>query len=337
LDDNKTLKDNLHFLLGFITLPKDSESKTIFLEISTVPCSEDLLLHPHLLHLTVFGVNSKRTLYKTPLNSPSDWRLKFKIVNCKKLYHVPNNPNETEIPLADHFVSYERGQPRLLLGKGNILINIIASLQNNSKNEKKGFEPLITNLDVISRRFLEEQNRYPELSTPAADFDFVKNLASKYTAKEYKIELHRCRLRALLCDPIFPQNSRVAYSSNINNARDKNVGHLNPRSINDPGMCCTEGGWRFFLVSEHKLSRDRTTGKQEMDNDAMAEQTHPVIPRLELTDKNMKIVPFTDCQLNQVSTNPEIFELHGDTFSFVIPPQDPMEIDRIKHLGLQVI
>lgn len=135
-------------------------------------------------------------------------------------------------------------------------------------------------------------------------------------------------------DPIFPQHCHVANSSSINNARDKNVGHLNPRSINDPGMCCTEGGWRFFLVSEHKLAREKATVKQEADIESL---THRVVPRLEVIDKNFKIITFPDYQLNQVATNTDGFEIHGDTLSFSMPPQDPTKIDRIRPLGLQVI
>jgi len=312
----------------------ESLSKTIILELSVVPCDEKLAIHPHLLHLTVYTENQKRASYKTPLRSPSDWRLRFKIVKCKSIFHIPNNPDEKEVVLPSHCLSLDMGQPILTLGKNKVLVNIISSLQGATKRGSSNSEStIVTNFDVIAKRVEEELFQYPQIEVCK---DLAKKLASKYTNKDHKVELQRCKLRVCFFDSKSPLQILTAFSTTINNARDKNVGYLNLRSISDPGMCCSQGGWRFFLISEHKLAKDRVYAKQEADDDCTENKPHPVVPKLELTNDHFQIITDPNIHLNQIPTDSEFFEVHGDTFSIVIPPQDPMTIDRINHLGFKV-
>lgn len=313
-------------------MPRAALNKTIYLELSVVPCHEELAIHPHLLHLTIFTENQKRASYKTPLKSPSDWRLKFKIVNCKQVYHIPNDPDANEVALQANCLSFDIGQPILTLGKNKVLVNIISSLQGATKRGNSNSEnAIVTNFDVISKRIEEEFHQYPQLQISK---DLARNLATKYTNKDHKVELQRCKLRVCVFEP---NSSRIltAYSITINNARDKNVGYLNLRSISDPGMCCTAGGWRFFLISEHKLAKDKVSNKQEVDY-GHPDKGHPVVPRLELTNRDLHIVSDANIKLNQIPTDADSFEVHGDTFSIVIPHQDAMTIDKINHEGYQV-
>ncbi len=313
-------------------MPKEAINKTVFVELSVVPCHDNLAIHPHLLHLTIFSENQKKASYKTPLKSPSDWRLKFKIVNCKHVFHIPNDPDAKEVALHANCLSFDMGQPILTLGKNRVLVNIISSLQGATKRGNSNSEnAIVTNFDVISKRIDEECHQYPQLEITK---DLAKNLAAKYTNKDHKVELQRCKLRVCLFESQSPR-PLVAFSTTINNARDKNVGYLNLRSISDPGMCCTDGGWRFFLISEHKLAKDKASNKQEIDDDN-PDKGHPVVPRLELTNKEFQVLSDKNIKLNQISTDSDSFEVHGDTFSIVIPPQDAMTIDKINHLGYQV-
>jgi hypothetical protein len=64
-------------------------------------------------------------------------------------------------------------------------------------------------------------------------------LAAKYTNKEFKVELLRWRrLRVCFFDGNGKLPTHTAVSEVISNARDKNVGYLDTRSISDPSCCC---------------------------------------------------------------------------------------------------
>ena len=312
----------------------DARNKVLRVELSVVPSLDGLLIHPHLLHLTVFGESQKKASYKTPLKSASDWRMNFIVEYGSKVYHIPNYGNQRKVQLPDNCLENKNGQIRLLLGNNKLLINIISSLQGNSKKEDADSDGhAITNIDVIERRIEEESWQYPELQNHGKDV--AKKLATKYTSKEFKVELHRCRLRACIFDEATKALNNVAVSEVISNARDKNVGYLDLRSISDPGCCCTKGGWRFFLISEHKLARDKATpNKQETDEES--DRSPPVVPMLVLADNDDNIVEDINgaFPLNQIRTDPDSFEVHGDAFSIIIPPQDPTVLNKIRRQGL---
>ena len=306
------------------------------MELSVVPSLVDLLVHPHLLHLTVFSESQKKASYKTPLKSPSDWRMNFVVEHGVKVYHIPNYGNQKKVPLPDNCLENKNGQIRLLLGNGKLLINIISSLQgssNNNSNKDEG--DAITNMDVIERRLEEEAWQYPQIQNHGTDFS--RKLATKYTSKECKVELHRCCLRASIFDEATKTLTDRAVSEVISNARDKNVGYLDLHSISDPGCCCTKGGWKFFLISEHKLAREKAQkSKHDSDEESTADRAPPVVPMLVIADSDNNIVEDTNgsLPLNQIPTDPNSFEVHGDAFSIIIPPQNPYVLDMIKRQGL---
>jgi hypothetical protein len=117
-----------------------------------------------------------------------------------------------------------------------------------------------------------------------------------------------------------------AVSEVISNARDKNVGYLDLRSISDPGCCCTQGGWRFFLISEHKLAKEKSTASSKQDSDEETDRAPPVVPVLVLADHENNVVEDLNgtLPLNQIRTDSDHFEVHGDAFSIVMPPQNPV-------------
>jgi hypothetical protein len=311
-------------------------TRVLRLEFSVIPSLPDLLVHPHLLHLTVFTENQKKASYKTPLKSPSDWRMVFVVEYGSKVYHVPNYGNQRKVQLSDTCLENKDGEIRLLLGNNKVLINVISTLQGNSKKEDPDSEGnAITNLDVIERRIAEESWQYPELQSLGVNA--AKTLAARYTNKDFKVELHRCRLRICTFDAAgtVPQFSAVSVSEVISNARDKNVGYLDVRSISDPGCCCTKGGWRFFLISEHKLAKEKAAvSKPEAEEDA--DRSPPVVPVLALADSDNNIVDDINgaLTLNQIPTDPRSFEVHGDTFSILMPQQSPYVLDMIRRQGL---
>lgn len=318
-------------------MPADAKSRTLRLELSVIPSLETLLIHPHLLHLTVFAENQKKASYKTPLKSAADWRMVFIVENGTKIYHIPNYGNQKKIQLPDNCLENKNGQIRLMLGnnKGSnnyLLINIISSLQGNGKKDDSDPDGgAITNLDVIERRIEEESWQYPGLQNQ--EKDLAKLLTTKYTNKEFKVELHRCKLRVCIFDASGRSLLASTASEVISNARDKNVGYLDLRSISDPGCCCTKGGWRFFMISEHKLARDKATScKQDSDDESC--RSPPVVPMLVLADSDNNVVKDNSLPLNQVPTDPDHFEVHGDAFSIVIPPQNPVVLEMIKSRGL---
>ena len=319
---------------GFITLPLDARNKILKVELSVVPSLDGLLIHPHLLHLTVFGESQKKASYKTPLKSASDWRMNFIVEYGTKVYHIPNYGNQRKVQLPDNCLENKNGEIRLLLGNNKLLINIISSLQGNSKKEDADSDGhAITNIDVIERRIEEESWQYPELQSHGKDLS--KKLATKYTSKEFKVELHRCRLRACIYDEATKTLNNIAVSEVISNARDKNVGYLDLRSISDPGCCCTKGGWRFFLISEHKLARDKASPNKQ-DTDEESDRSPPVVPMLVLADNDNNVVEDINgaFPLNQIPTDPDSFEVHGDAFSIILPPQNPIVLDKIRRQGL---
>jgi len=195
--NNKYQLCNFCVFLGFITLPLDARNRILRVELSVVPSLAELLVHPHLLHLTVFGESQKKASYKTPLKSPSDWRMNFVVEYGVKVYHIPNYGNQKPVQLPDNCLENKDGQTRLLLGNNKLLINIISSLQGGAKKEDSEGD-VITNIDVINRRIVEEAWQYPEIQN--LEKDLAKKLATKYTSKEYKVELHRCCLRACIFD-----------------------------------------------------------------------------------------------------------------------------------------
>ena len=318
---------------GFINLPLDARSKVIHVELSVVPSLDGLYIHPHLLHLTVFGESQKKASYKTPLKSPSDWRMNFTVEYGSKVYHIPNYGNQKKVQLPDNCLENKDGNIRLLLGNNKLLINIISSLQGNSKKDDSDPDGnAITNIDVIERRIEEESWQYPEIQNQGKDYS--KKLASKYTSKDFKVELHRCRLRVCVFDDVTKQLTDRAVSDVISNARDKNVGYLDLRSISDPGCCCSKGGWRFFLISEHKLARDKAATKQETEDEI--DRSPPVVPVLVLADNANNIVEDSNglLPLIQIPTDPDSFEVHGDAFSIIIPSQNPYVLNMMQQQGL---
>ena len=59
------------------------------LELSLVPSSDSKqVLHPNLLHLT--HMKQRRVIYKSKLESASEWRLVLLIKENKKIFHVPS-------------------------------------------------------------------------------------------------------------------------------------------------------------------------------------------------------------------------------------------------------
>lgn len=303
-----------------------------------MPSLADLLVHPHLLHLTVFSESQKKASYKTPLKSPSDWRMNFVVEHGVKVYHIPNYGNQKKVPLPDNCLENKNGQIRLLLGNGKLLINIISSLQGSNNNNNSNDEGnAITNVDVIERRLEEEAWQYPEIHNQGRDFS--KKLAAKYTSKECKVELHRCCLRACIFEESTKMLTDRAVSEVISNARDKNVGYLDLHSISDPGCCCTKGGWKFFLISEHKLAKEKAQkSKHDSDEESTVDRAPPVVPMLVIADSANNIVEDTNgfLPLNQIPTDPNSFEVHGDAFSIIIPPQNPYVLDMIKKQGLHL-
>ena len=301
-----------------------------------VPSLESLLIHPHLLHLTVFADNQKKASYKTPLKSSADWRMVFIVEYGTRIYHIPNYGNQKKVQLPDSCLENKGGQIRVVLGTNKLLINIISSLQGNGKKDEADSEGgAITNLNVIEKRIEEEAWQYPAL--PNLGRDVAKSLTSKYTNKENKVELHRCRLRACLFDASGNTALATAISDVISNARDKNVGYLDLRSISDPGCCCTKGGWKFFLISEHKLAKEKgASTKQPQDSDEECDRSPPVVPVIVLADIDNNVVDDTNgsLPLNQIPVDPDHFEVHGDAFSIVMPPQNPVVLEMMRSRGL---
>ncbi len=78
--------------------------------MSVIPNLEKLLIHPHLLHLTVFGDSQKKASYKTPLKSSADWRMVFVVEYGAKVYHLPNYGNQKKVQLPDTCIENRGGE-----------------------------------------------------------------------------------------------------------------------------------------------------------------------------------------------------------------------------------
>ena len=304
---------------GFIALPNDAKNKILEVELSVVPSNEDLLFHPHLLHLTKYGKGQKKAFYKTPLTSPSDWRLKFVVEYGSKIYHVPNYGDGSVVDLPDNCLEHHDNEIRLLLGNKKILINIISSLQGAKRSE--GCDR-ITNYDVIERRIEEELH--------IRDPDTAHNLATMYKSQEFKVELHRARLRARILDKCTGVMAHEAFSNVISNSHSPSVGNLNLHSISDPGGCCTNGKWKFTLISEHKLASDKSSNNNNEDSD----RSPPVVPIFVLADKEGNVVEDSFLSLNPIPTDPANLLVHGDAFGITIPAQNPAILEKIRLKGL---
>jgi len=78
--------------------------------------------------------------------------------------------------------------------------------------------------------------------------------------------------------------------------------------------------------------------KHDSDEESTVDRAPPVVPMLVIADSANNIVEDTNgfLPLNQIPTDPNSFEVHGDAFSIIIPPQNPYVLDMIKKQGLHL-
>ncbi len=220
-------------------------------------------------------------------------------------------------------------------------MTIVTALQKEESRGKNG----ITNEAVIANRLAYERHRYPDLPSRQT----AKQIAKSYvTDRESKLDLSKCRLRVTLFEDhtdekqvaeavsgdITNSNSRVGSSLDLESRMTligffslfQKLGNFDIFSMSDPHRCCDQGGWRMVIVSKYPLGNISSSSEESGSS---------VYPVFVLAQENgghdqqqINLVDNVFTNFKQISLSS--LEIHKDTFSFIVPQQDPEVIKAIE-------
>lgn len=175
--------------------------------------------------------------------------------------------------------------------------------------------------DIVKERFNYDTNRPLWNGTP-------QMITKQYTdgKSSEKHQLKRCRLRVCLFeDETCRMKISEQISETISDTRDKNFGIFEVDCMSEPHGCCSNGTWKYFLISKAEVGHQTKTSSPNQSGGCypvfvLAKHKDEENPqKVEDLFKNFKQIAINDLEVK-----------HNSTFIFQVPSQDKFVVKALE-------